>query len=106
MATTVSFPPITEYTTPFELATAFNNLLAGKSNNVGTVTLTNSATSTAVSDYRVGPESAILFMPTTSHAATELAGGGMYVSARASNSFTITHSSATTSRIFMYVVVG
>lgn len=106
MATTISFPPISEFSSPAEIAVAFNNLQAGKSNNCGTVTLTNSATSTVVADFRVGPESAILFMPTTSFAATELAAGGMYVSARSKNSFTITHASATTSRIFTYVVVG
>ena len=89
-----------------ENAEVVNNILQGKLNATASVTLTNSATSSAVTDYRVGSESVILFMPTTSAAASELAAGGMYVSARAKNTFTITHASATTTRGFDYVVIG
>ena len=67
---------------------------------------TTSATSSAIIDYIVGPESVILFMPTNAAGAAELAAGGMYVSARAKNTFTITHASAGTTRTFDYVVIG
>jgi len=106
MATTTSFRALTQFSDARDVSDVVNNILAGKQNNCGTVTLTNSATTTVVTDYIVGPESAILFMPTTAAAATELAAGGMYVSARAANTFTITHASATTTRSYTYVVIG
>ena len=106
MATTTSFPALSQFSDPLSVASVVNGVLAGKTNNTASVTLTSSTTTTAVTDYNSGPESAVLFMPTTTAAATELAAGGMYVSARSKNSFTITHSNATSSRIFTYVVVG
>lgn len=103
---TASFIGLTAFSTPRQTAEVVNNMLRGKTNNTNTVTLTNSATTTAVSDFNVGPESVIVFMPTTSDAATEFAAGGMYVSARSKNSFTITHSNASTTRTFQYAVIG
>ena len=106
MATSTSFPALSQFSDAENIADVVNGVLSGKTNNTASVTITNSATTTVVADFRVGPETCILFMPTTSAAATELAAGGMYVSARSKNSFTITHSSATSSRIFTYVAVG
>lgn len=106
MATSTSFRALTQFSAAQDVQQVVNNILAGKQNNCATVTLANSATTTVVADYLVGPESAILFMPTTAAAAAELAAGGMYVSARAANTFTITHASASTTRSFTYVVVG
>lgn len=103
---TTSFRGLTPISDQRENAEVVNNILQGKLNATASVTLTNSATSTAVTDYRVGAESVILFMPTTSDGASELAAGGMYVSARAKNTFTITHASASTTRSFDYVVIG
>ena len=105
MATT-SFRALTLFSDPRDVATVVNNILAGKQNNTGTLTLTTSATSSAIIDYIVGPESVILFMPTNAAGAAELAAGGMYVSARAKNTFTITHANAGTTRTFDYVVIG
>jgi hypothetical protein len=104
--TATSFPVLTEFSDEREARGIVNNTIAGKLNNAGTVTLTNSATSTVVTDYRVGGDSVVLFEPTTSDAASEIAAGGMYVSARAKHSFTITHASATTTRSFNYLVFG
>jgi hypothetical protein len=104
--TTTSFPVLTEFSDDREVRDIVNNSIAGKLNNIGTVTLTNSATSTVVADYRVGGDSVVLFEPTTSDAASEIAAGGMYVSARSKHAFTITHASATTTRSFNYVVFG
>lgn len=103
---TINFRGLAPDHTKREVADAVNGVLGGKLNATGSVTLTNSATSTAVTDYRVGPDTVILFMPTTSAGATELAAGGMYVSTRAKFTFTITHSSDTTTRSFDYVVIG
>ena len=82
-----------------------NSLRDGKVNSTGSVTLTASATTTTVTDLRAGQDSVILFMPTTANAAA--AAGGMYVSTRGKQSFTLTHANnAQTDRTFAYVVLG
>ena len=83
-----------------EVAEVVNNTVDGKMNVTGEVTLTNSATSTVVTDIRVGAESLIVFMPITADAATELAAGGMYVSSQGKQTYTITHANDTTTRTF------
>jgi len=103
---TTSFSALTAFSTNRQISDVVNNVMRGKTNNTGEVTITNSATSTVVADYNVGPESVIIFMPTTAAAATELASGSMYVSARSQNSFTITHTNAATTRTFSYAVIG
>jgi len=103
---TINFRGLAPDHTKREVADVVNGVLGGKLNATGSVTLTNSATSTAVTDYRVGPESVILFMPTTADAASEWSAGGMYVSTRAKFAFTITHANDTTTRSFDYVVIG
>lgn len=103
---TTSFRALTPFSDQRETSEVVNNILSGNLNATASVTLTNSATSTVVANFNTGPESVILFMPTTSAAASELAAGGMYVSARSKNSFTITHASASTTRSFDFVVIG
>ena len=101
MATT-SFRALTPFSDARETSEIVNNILQGKLNATAPVTLTNSATTTTVTDYRVSGDSVILFMPTTSDAATE----NLWVSARSKNSFTITHASASTTRTYAYAVIG
>ena len=81
-------------------------LMNGKSNNHGSITLdSGGATSTTLSDERIGRESVILFTPLTANAAAFV--GGLYVSARNKGSATLTHSANSVSdRNFAYVVVG
>lgn len=79
----------------------------GRLNCTGSVTLTANAFSTTVQDKRVGANSCIDFMPTTANAATELASGGMYISAQQGEQFTITHASnAQSDRTFTYTIMG
>lgn len=81
------------------------NLTNGKMNATGSVTLTASVATTTLTDARIGGSSVILFSPTTANAAGAL--GGLYVSAKAKGSATLTHAStATTDRTFDYVVIG
>ena len=88
-----------------QVANVVNQLVDGKSNNFGTFTLTASATSTAVSDLRAGSNSIILFTPMTANAATAVA--TTYISARAKQSFTITHSNnSQNDRTFTYIVIA
>jgi hypothetical protein len=92
---------------PREVAEVVNGLLDGRSNNRGTVTLAASAASTAVTERRSGPESIVLLMPTTANASAEQGAGTIYISARATNSFTLTHANnSQTDRTFEYIVVG
>lgn len=86
---------------------AIRDLFAGRSNAVGSVTLTESDTETTVDAINCGPESKIFLMPTTATAAAEFGGGDLYVSSVASGAFTITHANdASTDRTFFYVCLG
>ncbi len=90
---------------PRQIAEVVNRTIDGKLNSTGSVTLTASATSTVVAEARSGPDSVVLFMPTTANAAAELA--TMFVSSRGKQTFTITHANnAQTDRTFKYVVIG
>lgn len=82
-----------------------NGLLDGRNNAIGTATLATSTTTTSVIDHRVGVDSVITLMPTTSRAASALT--AVYVSSRLQGSFIITHDSQTyTDRVFAYKVGG
>ena len=56
---------------PREVSEVVNNLVEGKSNNTGTITLeTGDATSTTILDERIGRNSVILLMPTNKESAS------------------------------------
>ena len=89
------------------VAEVVNNLMDGKDNALGTVTLDPNQATTTLTDLRIGPDSAILFMPTTANAAAELGNGTLYVSSRGKQTATITHAnSAQADRTFRYAVRG
>jgi hypothetical protein len=90
---------------------AVRQLTEGRSNAVGSVTLTpdtgTPVTSTAVAAPNCGPGSAVLLFPQTANAAAAL--GTTYVPAAdvAAGIFTIRHASAaTTDRTFHFVCLG
>lgn len=91
--------------------TVINGVLNGKSNNTGNFTLVTSTVSTTVTlaKGRLGPDTVVLYMPTTLHAAAEIGNGTMFVSSRdvASNTFTLTNASNTQNdRSFAFILVG
>ena len=88
------------------LAAAINGTIDGRGNNGASVTLASGATSTAVTDTKVGSDSVIYLMPTNAAAATEFAAGTLYVSARGNGTFTITSSNAAASRTFDYAILA
>lgn len=93
------------------MARTINDILQGKTNNTGTLTLTaNAGTSTiTVAAGRLGSGTVILIEPTTANAATEFGAGTIYRSATsvANNTFTITHANnANADRTFNYVLIG
>jgi len=87
------------------LRVAFNSMLAGKLNCAGSVTLTANATSTTLTDTRIGGSSVILFCPTTANAATATA--NLRVTSKGDGTATLTHSNtADADKSFDYVVIG
>ena len=90
-----------------KIVLAIQQLAAGRSNAVGSVTLTTGSPTTTVSTRNCAAGSTPILTPATANAATELGNGTIYVSAVANGSFTITHAnSATTGRTFFYAILG
>jgi hypothetical protein len=87
--------------------TAINQLPQGRSNAVGTVTLTASAAATTVAAPNCGTGSVVLLSPLTAHAAAEIGNGTIWVSAVTNGAFTLAHANnAQTDRSFGFVAVG
>ena len=86
---------------------AINNILRGKTNNTGSVILTeNSATST-LTDIRIGINSVILLQPTTANASAEIGAGTIYFDDPGDGSVVINHANnAQTDRTFKYAIIG
>jgi hypothetical protein len=55
---------------PREISEVVNNLMEGKSNNTGTITLATGTTTTTLYDERIGFESVILLAPTSASASS------------------------------------
>ena len=87
------------------VAEIVNGIMDGKTNNIGTVTLAQSATTTTLTDARIGIESVILFTPTSSNSASEMA--HLFISAQTNGSATITHRNTGHADLnFQYIIVG
>jgi hypothetical protein len=86
---------------------AVRQLAEGRSNAVGTFTLTAGAVSTVVTAPTCGAGSSVLVFPTTANAAAELGNGTMYIGTVANGSFAATHANnGQTDRTFMYAAFG
>lgn len=80
-------------------------LIEGRSNAVGTVTLTANAASTVVTAPTCGINSAVFLFPTTANAAAIVA--ATYVGTVASGTFTVTHTNnANADKTFFFVCLG
>lgn len=87
------------------VADTVNAMLRGRSNSVGTVTLTAGATSTVVTDNRFQSQMTVILTPTTANAATAIA--TTYLSSRGVGTFTLTHANtADTDKTFLYARLG
>ena len=91
---------------PREISEVVNNIMNGKTNNTGTVTLAvASATTTTINDERIGYDSIITFMPTTANAASAMT--NLCVSAKTKGSATLTHSANTSAdKTYGYIIIG
>lgn len=88
-----------------QCAITINNVMDGKINSTGEITLTASATTTTLSDARIGSNSVILFMPRSANARTAI--NSLFITSRASGSCTINHSSSSnTDQNLSYVIIG
>ncbi len=88
-----------------EIATVVQNIMQGKMNVVGSLTLAANAATTTLMDHRIGANSSILLMPTTSDAAAAL--GGVYFTGFGDGTCTVNHANnAQTDRTFKYSVIG
>lgn len=88
------------------IVNVINNIMRGKINATGSVTLNTGATTTKVTNIFASGNSTITFMPTTANAAADM--NSMYVSDRGKQNFTITHDLNATNadRTFAYTVIG
>ncbi len=103
---TAYVPGITE-TDLKKIVLAIQQLAAGRSNAVGSVTLTPGASSTTVTTANCAAGSVPILVPASANAAAEAGNGTMYVSAVANGAFTVTHANSTMAgRVFLYAVVG
>lgn len=89
---------------PREISEVVNNLVDGKSNNVGDFTTTPNQTTSTIYNERIGFNSAIIFTPMDDKAASEMA--KLYVGTRSKGSVVIQHDSNAHVCQFMYIVVG
>lgn len=92
-----------------QLAQAINRIMQGKVNAYLDYTIPANTASSTITDARISPYSAILFMPLTAHAAAELATGNMYVPTATMNngSAIIQHTNnAQTDRTFRSIIIG
>jgi len=86
-----------------QTASIMRDIIDGRSNAIGNVTLTENVTTTQVDDVRVSVDSVISLMPETSNAAAE----AYYVATVANGSFTITHANnSQTDRTYRYAIQG
>ena len=89
---------------PREISEVVNNLVDGKSNNVGYFTTVAGDTSQIIYNERIGTDSAIIFTPLDDKAASEMA--KLYVGARTKGQAVIHHDSNAHVCNFMFIIVG
>ena len=91
----------------WRIVQAVIQLVEGRHNAAGTVTLaTGAATTTVVSHPNCGADCSPQITARNAAAAAEMGAGTVYVSAVANGSFTITHSASASARVFGYTVTG
>lgn len=87
-----------------QVAEVVRGVMDGKTNNTGTITLTQSSTTTTLNDRRIGANTVILFSPINDKGASELA--SLYVSSRGQGTATLTHGSHNFDIKYAYALIG
>lgn len=91
---------------PRNIGKAVNQLIRGRGNNFGSVSLASGADSTTVSNPVIWSGCKVFLFPTNANAAAELAAGGCYVSSKADGSFVIAHANNSNTRTFDWMIGG
>lgn len=103
--TELTTPPLAPESGDKDARRTINKILSGKTNNIGTVTLTANSATTTLADSRIGINSVIHMQPTTANAATAIT--NVYFGAPGDGTVTINHSNnAQTDRTFLYSIIG
>jgi len=105
----VVYVPALEERDPKAVIRTVQQLAAGRSNAVGTVTLAVSAATTTVTDMNCSAGSVPLLVPATADAATEDGAGTRYIPAATitNGAFVIHHAnSAVADRTYLYALLG
>lgn len=90
-----------------KVVNAVKELVEGRSNAVGSFTLTAGAATTTVTAINCGAGSTVLPFQTTANAAAEIGNGTMYIGTVSNGSFVVTHANnGQTDRTFMFVALG
>lgn len=91
----------------FRIVAAIRQLAEGRSNAAGTVTLTESATTTTVTAPNCGAGSAVFLFPATANAAAVVATTYVKPADVTAGQFIVTHASdSDTDQTFYYVALG
>jgi hypothetical protein len=91
----------------YKIVRAVRELFEGRSNAVGTFTLTANAASTTVTAQNCGAGCTVLSFPKTANAAAEIGNGTMYIGTVNNGSFVVIHANnAQTDRTFRYAALG
>jgi hypothetical protein len=99
--------PIPSEKDPYKIVRAVRELFEGRSNAVGTFTLSANAESTTVTAQNCGGGCTVLAFPRTANAAAEIGNGTMYIGAVNNGSFVVTHANnAQADRTFRYAALG
>tara|TARA_R100001509_G_scaffold165702_1_gene149096 strand:+ start:10603 stop:10926 length:324 start_codon:yes stop_codon:yes gene_type:complete len=85
-------------------ANAINNILDGKLNSTGSLTLGTVGTTTTITDARIGVNSVILLMPTTVKAAEDM--DNIYFTGLGDGTATVNHTHNSHVRTYKYVIIG
>ena len=88
------------------VAEVVRGVMDGKTNNTGSVTLaTGGATTTTLTDRRIGPESVIVFVPASAAANSD--SSRIYTSNQDQGTATINHvANVVASKTYRYAVIG
>lgn len=91
----------------FKIVATIIQLVQGRSNAVGSISLTANASSTVVTAVNCAVGSTVILTPMSAHAAAEIAAGALYISLVSNGSFTISHANnAQTDRNFSWAAYG
>ncbi len=91
---------------PLKVSTAINQLIQGRSNACGRVTLRNGQATTPVIAPNCGKGACVFLFPATANAAAALATTYVADADVIAGQFTITHASAATPRSFYWIALG